>query len=183
MQGFARGGLPGRPGQFQPGDGDDRPGDGRRHLYRADHARSRGEDHRCRAARRGAADHGRPDRAQHRDGARPRRHVGAAGREADRRLARGHRQGRGPRAVPPGDGPDRPRTAREPRRQVAGRGQGSARRARPAGRDPALLHAGRHRRGHRLQQGGVRADRRLGPRRLADRRGPDRPVGPGLEGV
>ncbi len=43
------------------------PGPGRRHLYRADHARDGGEDHRQGAAGRAAAHHGRADRAEHRD--------------------------------------------------------------------------------------------------------------------
>ena len=43
-------GLPDRPGQFEPGDDHDRPGAGRRHLYRADHPGDRREDHRPRAA-------------------------------------------------------------------------------------------------------------------------------------
>ena len=54
------------PGQLQPGHDHDRPGDGRRHLHRAGHAGDRRQDHRARAARRAAADHGRADRAQHR---------------------------------------------------------------------------------------------------------------------
>ena len=50
-------------------------------------------------------------------------------------------------------------------------------------RDPALLHPGRHRRRHRLQPGGVRADRRRRPRRLHDQRGAGRGKRAGLEGV
>ena len=68
--------------------------------------------------RRAAADDGRPDRAQHRDGAvalgRPR----PLRRRADRRQRGGDRQGRGPPAVPPGDGQDRPRIAEEPARRA-----------------------------------------------------------------
>ena len=37
LQGAARGGLPGHPGELQPGHDHDRPGDGRCHLHRADH--------------------------------------------------------------------------------------------------------------------------------------------------
>ena len=143
----------------------------------------RRQDPGARAARRAPADHGRADRAQRRHGAGARRHARAAGGRADRRLARGDRQGRGPRPVPRGHAQDRAGPAQEPRRAL-GRG-----RARGAGRDwaagdhPALVHTGRHRRGHRLQPRGVRADRGLRPRRLADRRSADRPVGAGLEGV
>ena len=37
VQGAARRGLPRDPGELQPGHDHDRPGDGRRHLHRADH--------------------------------------------------------------------------------------------------------------------------------------------------
>ena len=106
----------------------------------------RRQDHRARAARRAAADHGRADRAQHRHGAGARRHARAAGRRADRRLARGDRQGRGPRPVPRGHAQDRARPAQEPRRALGrGRARGAGR-DRAAGDHPALVHAGRHRR-------------------------------------
>ena len=48
-------GPAGHPGQLQPGDDHDRPGDRRRHLRRADHPRVRREDHRQGAPRRAAA--------------------------------------------------------------------------------------------------------------------------------
>ena len=54
------------------------------------------------------------------------------------------------------------------------RGADGARRGRPAGDHPALLHARRHRRRHRLQPRGVPRHRRARPRRLADQRGADR---------
>ena len=92
-------GPAGHPGQLQPGDDHDRPGDRRRHLRRADHPRVRREDHRQGAPGRAAAHPGRPDRAQHRDlparGRRPRE----VRRRADRRQRRGHQQGRGPRPL------------------------------------------------------------------------------------
>jgi hypothetical protein len=78
LQGAEGGGLSGHPGQLEPGDDHDRSGAGRRHLYRADHARDRRQDHREGAARRGAADHGRADGAEHRAGAVQGRHAGPA---------------------------------------------------------------------------------------------------------
>ena len=61
------------------------PGACRRDLYRADHAGDRRQDHREGAARRGAADDGRADRAQHRAGAVQGRHARPARDRADRR--------------------------------------------------------------------------------------------------
>jgi haloalkane dehalogenase len=76
------------------------------------------------AARRAAAHHGRADRAQHRDGAgRPRR-AGEVRRRADRRQARGHRDGRGPQAVPRGDGPIGLENPQGRHRDHLGRGDG-----------------------------------------------------------
>ena len=116
------GGLPDRPGQFQSGDDHDRSGSGRRHLYRADHAGDRRQDHR-EGARRDAllptmggqtalncalslAQDGRAREIRRRD---------------DRRHRRRDRQGRGPRAVPRGDDQDRPRDAALASGQDAGR--------------------------------------------------------------
>ena len=48
LQGAARGGLPRDPGELQPGDDHDRPGDGRRDLHRAGHL----ADGRARSSRR-----------------------------------------------------------------------------------------------------------------------------------
>ena len=56
----------------------------------------------------------------------------------------------------------------------ADRGAAGARSCRPAGDHPPVLHARRHRRRHRLQQGRVPRDRRARARRLADQRGADR---------
>ncbi len=63
------------------------------------------------------------------------------------------------------------------------RGADGARRGRPAGDHPPLLHARRHRRRHRLQPRGVPRHRRARPRRLADQRGADRGERARLEGV
>ena len=71
------------------------------------------------------------------------------------------RQGRGPAAVPRGDGPDRPRLAEEPAGAHRSTRRTTALAARrPAGDHPAVLHPGRHRRRHRLQPRGIRGDRR-----------------------
>ena len=58
-----------------------------------------------------------------------------------------------------------------------------ARGHRPAGDHPPVLHARRHRRRHRLQQGRIHRDRRARHRRLADQRGADRGIGARLEGI
>ena len=102
-------GVRGRPPQQQPGHGDDRSGVRPPDLHRADHRRGRRADHRARAAGRAAAHHGRPDRAQPGQGARRERHPRTLRREAHRRLARGHQQGRGPAALQGGDAEDRRR--------------------------------------------------------------------------
>ena len=109
--------------------------------------------------------------------------AGEVRRRDDRRDRRSHRQGRGPRAVPRGDEADRARDAALAPGQDASRGARSARGHRPAGDHPALVHARRHRRRHRLQQGGVPRDRRARHRRLADQRGADRGIGARLEGI
>ena len=59
----------------------------------------------------------------------------------------------------------------------------SARGYRASGHHPALVYARRHRRRHRLQQGGVHRDRRARHRRLADLGGADRGIGARLERV
>ncbi len=146
LQGPARRGLPHRPGQFQSGDDHDRPGHGRPHLYRADHAGDRRQDHRQGALRRprrlrAAADHGRPDGAQLRAVAEEDGRARALRRRDDRRDRQGDRQGRGPRAVPRGDDPDRPRDAALASHQDAAAGARGARRHRPAGDHPPELHA------------------------------------------
>ena len=55
LPGAGRGGLPGGPGQLQPGHDHDRPGDRRPHLRRAARRRRAGGHHRAGAARRPAA--------------------------------------------------------------------------------------------------------------------------------
>ena len=113
LPGAARGGLPRRPRQLQPGDDHDRPGDAPTRTYveplDADVARG---DHRTRAPRRAAADARRADRAQPHDGARRQGRARRPRRRGHRREPRGDRDGRGPRAVPRGDARDRPQDAR-----------------------------------------------------------------------
>ena len=88
LQGAERRRLSGGAGQFEPRHHHDRSGHGGRHLYRADHAGIRREDHRERAARtRSLPDHGRADRAQHRARAAQIGRAGEVRRRADRRHA------------------------------------------------------------------------------------------------
>ena len=80
-------------------------------------------------------------------------------RRADRRVEEGDRQGRGPREVQGGDDAHRAgHRALGHRAHTRGgaRGAGDDRLSR---RPPAVVHARRHRRRHRLQQGRVRRDR------------------------
>ncbi len=118
-------GLPGRPGQFQSGHDHDRPGTGRCHLYRADHAGNRRQDHREGAPRHSrrlcaAADHGRPDRAELRAVAAPPGHARQIRRRDDRRHRGRHRQGGRPPAVPRGHDQDRAGDAEVAARQCVG---------------------------------------------------------------
>src|SRR5262249_1069594 len=48
---------------------------------------------------------------------------------------------------------------------------------------PAIIHAGRDRRRHRLQQGGISRNRRARPRRIPHHRGADRGKRARLEGI
>ena len=64
VQGPARGGLRGRPGQLEPGDDHDRPGVRHCDLRGAAPARGRRAGDRARAARRAAAHARRADRAE-----------------------------------------------------------------------------------------------------------------------
>ena len=83
--------------------------------------RTRGAHHREGAPGCAAADHGRADRAQHRARSGARRRAREVRRRDDRRLARGHRHGRGPRAVPQRDARDRARDAASRRSRAASR--------------------------------------------------------------
>ena len=78
---------------------------------------------------------------------------------------------------------DRPADAALAPDQDAAAGAGSARRYRPAGDHPPVVHAWRHRWRHRLQQGRVHRYRRRRHRRLSDQRGADRGIGAGLERI
>ena len=166
VQGAAQRRARGRAGQQQPGDDHDRPGAGRPHLRRAADAGDRRGDHRARAARRAAADGRRPDGAQPGDGAREERRARAVRRRAHRRVGRGDRRGRGPAEVPRRDARDRPRRAA----RAATRARWTRRSTlveddRVPVDHPAVVHAGRRRRRHRLQRRGVPRDRAARPRR------------------
>ena len=137
LQGAEGGGLPDRAGQFEPGHDHDRSRPGRRHLYRADHARDRRQDHREGAPGRAAAHHGRADRAQLRAVAAQDGRARQVRRQDDRRHRRRHRQGGGPRAVPRGDGAHRPGDAALAPHQDAAGGARRARGYRPARHHPA----------------------------------------------
>ena len=101
--------------------------------------------HREGAAGCAAADHGRADRAQHRARPGARRRAREVRRRADRRLARGHRHGRGPRAVPQRDARDRARDARSRRSRAASRRRSPiAGEIGLPGRHPPVLHPRRH---------------------------------------
>ena len=65
----------------------------------------------------------------------------------------------------------------------ADRGAGGARRDRPAGDHPAVVHARRHRRRHRLHARRIHGHHRARPRCLADHRSADRRIGARLERV
>ena len=193
LPGAAGGGLPGDPGQLQPGDDHDRPGVRRRHLHRADHPRVRGAGDRHRASRRPAGHPGRADRPQRRRRAARERGAGEVRRRADRRLHRGHPARREPRAVQgdrarastgdrPGADPAEWRGP-QPHLPLDGRRPGRRGRSRlPAG-GPAQLHHGRRRLRLRPRRGRSSPDRRRRAGRQPDHRGADRGVDPRLEGV
>ena len=152
-------------------------------LHRADQLAHHRAHHREGASQRAAADHGRPDGAQH--GARSGARGGAREiqRRDDRRLAARHRHGGGPRAVPPRHGRHRTGDRARAHRAQHGRGARGAVGNRLPDRDPALLHARRQRRRHRLQPRGVRGHRGARARRLAHQRGAARGIGARLERV
>ena len=168
VQGAEGRGLPGHPRQLQSGDDHDRsrisptPPTWSRSPPRSSPRSSR------RSGPTPLAPHdGRPDRAQLRavaaqDG-RPRK----VRRRDDRRHRRGHRQGRGPRALPRGDEEDRPRDPALDARPQRHRGAPGARGHRPPLHHPPQLHPRRHRRRHRLQPRGIPRHRRGRHRRLA----------------
>ena len=96
---------------------------------------------------------------------------------------RGHRQGGGPREVQGRDDPHRPGQPALGAGAQHGRSDAGAGGARLPGRDPAVLHAGRQRRRHRLQPRGVPHHLRARLRGLAHARAADRGVGDRLERV
>ena len=152
LPGPARGGLPGDPGQLQPGHDHDGPRHGR---PRPTSSRS---TPRCSTAiiekeRPDALlpDARRPDGAQPDHGAGRARRARALRRRGDRRAARGHRDRRGPRPLQGGHGGDRPRGAPLGLRPLAGGGRGDRGRDRVPDHGATELHprgqGDRHRRG------------------------------------
>jgi carbamoyl-phosphate synthase large subunit len=144
-----------------PGHDHDRSGSGRRDLYRADHAGDRRQDHREGAPRPRRAllptmggqtalncalslrKHGHARQVRRRDDRRHREAIDKIDKAEDRELFREAMTKIG--LETPRSHPDQDAAAR--------RCEARARRHRPARDHPALLHAGRHRRRHRLQQG------------------------------
>ena len=112
-------------------------------LHRADHLADGREDHRQGAPRCAPADHGRADRAELRARSGQARRAGKIQRRDDRRLAGGHRQGRGPREIQAGDDQDRPRLGAFGHRAQHGRSAAGAGGARLSGHHPPVLHPGR----------------------------------------
>jgi hypothetical protein len=136
-----------------------------------------------RSARCAAAHHGRADGAELRARPGPRGRAGALRRRDDRRLARGHRQGRGPRPVPPGHAPHRPRICRARPSPTAWRRRTRCRRRsafRPSSGRPSPWAAAAA-----ASPTTPRSSRDLPPRArpVADQRAADRGVGARLEGV
>ena len=131
-----------------------------------------------------AAPHpGRPDRAQPGGGAGQERRAGPPRGRAHRRLARGHREGRGPAALQGRHEPHRGGHAPQRLRHHLRGGPRGGRADRLPGHHPPQLHHGWRGRRRRLQQGGVR---RAGPPRhrpLAHPHHPRGGVDPRLEGV
>ena len=133
--------------------------------------RTRRAHHREGAPGCAAADHGRADRAQHRARPGARGRAGEVRRRDDRRLARRHRHGRGPRAVPQRDARDRPGDAAQSQiaRSLERRSRSPASSASRCVIRPSFTMGG--------SGGGIaynreefETDRRARPRCLADRR-------------
>ena len=182
-QSAARGRAAAHPGQFEPGDDNDRSGPGGSHLYRADDAGGADEDHRARTARRDPADGRRADRAEPGDRACRGGRARSIQVRTYRGEARGDQEGRGSRPVQAGDAENRARGAALRHRAFGGRRRAGAGRAWPAGDHPAVANAGRNRRLDRARtrrlsrQGGVRT------RTIAEPRSADRAIGRRVEGI
>ncbi len=181
LQGAARGGVRGRAPQLQPRHHHDRPGVRRPDLRRAAHPGGGRADPGAREARRAAAHPGRPDRAQPGGGAGEEWRAGAARGAAHRRLAGGHREGRGPAALQAGHAADGRGDAQVGLRHHL-RGGAALRRGDRLPHHPApLLHHGWRGRRRRLQPRGVRGDGAAGaaalPHPHPPRRGVDRSAG------
>ena len=178
VQGAARGGLPGHPVNSNPATIMTDPEMADATYIEPITWQMVAQHHREGAARRAAADHGRPDGAELRARPGARRRAGEVRRRADRRDAGGHRQGRGPRAVQARDdarsGSSLARSAHRAlaRGGAAGAGDGwafprsSARRSRSAARGGGIAY--------NMEE--FDDDLRARPGRLAHQRAADRGV-------
>ncbi len=183
MPGAPGGGLPGRARQLEPGHDHDRPGVRRRHLHRAADPRVGGGDHPPGAARRAAADPGRPDGVERGRRARRVRRAGSGGRAPHRGRPRGDPSRGGPKRLPAhdaGGGPGDPEGGDRDDRRA---GRDHRRGHRLSGDRAPIVHA--RRRGQRLRPRSrpARGARASQPRREPGHGGPDRGVGRRLEGV
>ena len=175
LQGAARGGLPGHPGQLQPGHDHDRPGDGRRHLHRADYARRSSPGSSRPSARTRSCP---PWAARPASTPRSRLTTWACWRSsASSSSAPSARPSRRPRTASSSARrwtASASKTPRPPSPRPSSRGDGRHRACRPARHHPPGLHPRRHRRRRRLQPRGLRAHLQDRPRRLAGLPDPDR---------
>ena len=131
------------------------------------------EGDRARATRRAAADAGRPDRAQPRQGAARRRHPGEVRGRADRRRLRGDPPRRGPRGLPRDDGGRRPAGAVLEDRRVGDGGRAGAGRRRA---DAARSSSGRPSPSAARAAGSANTETEFAPGRLRGAgREPDQP--------
>ena len=128
-----------------------------RTYHRAGHPGMGRPGHRAGAARRAAAHDGRPDGAQRGDGADRDGVLAGYGVELIGADCARHPHRRGPRGVRPGHGAARPgHAAGHARSGASKRRWRLVETDRVPGHHPAVVHPGRHRRGDRLQPGGVR---------------------------
>ena len=183
LPGPGRGGLPGDPGQLQPGHHHDGPRHGGPDLHRA--ARPRGADrhHREGAAGRAAADPRRADRAEPHHAVGRARRPGALRRRGDRRATRGDLDRRGQGPFQGSHGGHRPRGAPFRLRPLARGGGGDRGRDRLPDHGAPELHPRRQGDGHRRGRDALRppGGGRVG--RQPCRPDPGGEVDRGLEGV
>ncbi len=176
--------IQGRPGELEPRDNHDGPGDGGRHLHRAAQRGASRADNREGEARCHFAEPRRADGPQSFHGARQEGHPRQVRREGHRRQPRRHRARRGPRDLQGDDAEARHRDAEVWHRPLRGGGsQPRPRHDRLPGRRPSRVHDGRSRRRLLLQRRGAADDLRPRTRRLAHAPVPHRGVDPQLGGA